>query len=62
MLNDVWRREEREGKWAVSLQTASTQGPRNFVRETDGPCINHEGLNHYTSVDSQFWQFRGRPV
>jgi hypothetical protein len=32
-LNDeVEREEEREGKWAVSLQPALTQEPRKFVR------------------------------
>jgi len=51
MLNDEVeeRGEEREGKWAVSLQAASTQEPRNLVRETGGLCINDERLNHYTS-------------
>ena len=51
MLNDEVeeRGEDREGKWAVSLQAASTQEPRNLVRETGGLCINDEGLNHYTS-------------
>ena len=46
-----WRRKERRegGKWAVSLQPASTQEPKNLVRETRGPCINDEELNHYTS-------------
>jgi len=42
------RGEEREGKWAVSLQAASTQEPRNLVRETGGLCINDE-RHHYTS-------------
>ena len=41
--------EERWGKWAVRLQPASTQEPKNLVRETRGPCINDEKLNHYTS-------------
>jgi len=31
-----WRIEER-------------REPRNLVKEKDGPCINDEGLNHYTS-------------
>ena len=44
-----WRREEREEKWAVSLQPTSIQELRNLVRETGGPCINDEELNHYTS-------------
>jgi len=26
------REEEKEGNWAVSLQSASTQKPKNFVR------------------------------
>jgi len=26
------REEEREGKWAVSLQPVSTQEPKHFVR------------------------------
>ena len=43
------REEERQGKWTVSLLSVSIQEPRNLVRETDGPCINDEGLNHYTS-------------
>ena len=43
------RGEEREEKWSVSLQPVSTQEPKNLVRETGEPCINDEGLNHYTS-------------
>ena len=42
-------RKKREERWAVSLQPASTQESRNFVRETGVPCINDEGLNHYTN-------------
>ena len=41
--------EEREEKQVVSLQLAQAQEPRNFVRETSGPCINGKELNHYTS-------------
>ena len=41
-----WRREK---KWTISLQSASTQELRNLVRETGGPCINDEGINHYTN-------------
>jgi len=44
------REEEREREsGAISLQLASTQKLRNLVRETGGPCINDEELNHYTS-------------
>ena len=51
MLNDELEEkgEDRGGKWAVSLQPASTQEPKNLVRETREPCINDEELNHYTS-------------
>jgi len=38
------RGEEREEKRATSLQPASTQEPRNLVREISGPYINGEGL------------------
>jgi hypothetical protein len=38
------REEEREEKRVVSLQPAWAQGPRNFVREVSGPCINSEEL------------------
>ena len=41
------RGEEREGKWAVSLQPAYAQEPKKFVRVIGGPCINSEELNHY---------------
>ena len=46
-----WMGEERRerGKWAISLQSASTQKLKNLVRETGEPCINDEGLNHYTN-------------
>jgi len=43
------RGKKREERWAVSLQPALTQEPRNLVRETSVPCINDEGLNHYTN-------------
>jgi hypothetical protein len=43
-----WRREEkrevREEKRVVSLQSSYTQELRNFVRETSGPCIDDEEL------------------
>ena len=45
-----WRREKkREKKGTVSLQPVWAQEPRNFVRETCGPYIYGEELNHYTS-------------
>jgi len=43
------REEEREERWAVSLQPAWAQEPRNFVRGACGPYINDEGLNYYTN-------------
>jgi len=43
------REEEREEKWTVSFQPVWAQEPRNFVRETGGPYIYGEELNHYTS-------------
>ena len=36
------REKEREEKRVVSLQSASTQEPRNFVRETSELYINDE--------------------
>jgi len=38
--------EKREVKQVVSLLLAQAQEPRNFVRETSGPCMNDEELNH----------------
>ena len=36
--------EEREEKWAASLQVALPQEPRNLVRVTSGAYIDSEGL------------------
>ena len=51
LLNHEVKKRGKKGerKWVVSLQSASTQEPRNLVRETGGLCINDEGLNHYTN-------------
>lgn len=38
------RGEEREEKWAVSLQSAEAQESRNFVREISRSCINFKEL------------------
>jgi len=38
------RREEREEKWAISLQPAWAQELRKSVREIGGSCINCEEL------------------
>jgi hypothetical protein len=38
------RGEGREEKRAVSLQPASSQQPKNFIRETSGLCINGKKL------------------
>ena len=43
------REEERERKWAISLQPTLTQESRNLVRQISGPCINGGELNHYTN-------------
>ena len=38
------RREEREEKRDVNLQSVWTQEPINSVREISGPCINCKEL------------------
>ena len=43
------REDEREERWAASLQLVSTQEPRKLVRETDVPYINDDRLNYHTS-------------
>ena len=43
------REDEREERWAASLQLVSTQEPRKLVRETDVPHINDDRLNYHTS-------------
>ena len=40
---------EKRSELFVSLQPVWTQEPKKFVRQTSGPYINDEGLNHYTS-------------
>ena len=37
-------KEEREEKWVVNLQPASTQKPRNFMRKISGLYIIDERL------------------
>ena len=41
------RREEREGRWTVSLQSAYAPELKKLMREISGSYINSEGLNHY---------------
>jgi hypothetical protein len=43
------KEEEREERWAASLQPGWAQEPRNHIRGTCGSYINDEGLNYYTS-------------
>ena len=41
------REEEREEMWAVSLQPAEAQEPRNFVREKGGSYSLQLAVNYY---------------
>ena len=43
------REEEKKDRWAVILQPAWAQEPRNLMRVTCGPYINDGRLNYYTS-------------
>jgi hypothetical protein len=45
----MWRREEREERWVVSLQSAWAQEQKIYVREINEPYLKCERLNHYTS-------------
>ena len=38
------KRGEGREKWVISLQLASTQKPRNFVRETNVLYINNKDV------------------